>query len=89
MPLSRQRLEIIRSSFGKILRQISFVPAQADPARSRAFRSFSDPIAWMLPAASARAEAGRLSRSPETEAYRLTPALFPEISFFHKRKKAN
>jgi hypothetical protein len=68
-------------SFEKILRQISFVPAQADPVRPMAFRSFSDPIAWMLPAASARAEAGRLSRSPETEAYRLTPALLPEISF--------
>jgi len=81
MPLSGQRLEITRSSFGKILRQIFFVPAQADPARSRAYRSLSGQIAWVLPAASARAEAGRNCRSPETEAYRLTPALFPENSF--------
>jgi len=78
MPLSGQRLEITRWSFEKIMRQISFVPAQADPARSRAFRSFSGRIAWMLPAASARAEAWRLSRSAETEVYRLTPALLPE-----------
>jgi hypothetical protein len=81
MPLSGQWLEITRSSFGKILRQISFVPAQADPALSRAFRSFSNQIAWMLPAASVRAEAGRLSPDPATEAYRLTQSLLPETSF--------
>ena len=66
MPLPARRLEITRWSFGKTLRQICFVPAQAGPARSRAFRSLSGQIAWILPAASVRAEAWRLSPGPET-----------------------
>lgn len=87
MPLPARRLEITRWSFGKTLRQICFVPAQAGPARSRAFRYLSGQIAWILPAASVRAEAWRLSRSAETAVYRLTPALFPEIYFCRNSKR--